>query len=444
MNEFLGDLPHTLYTLTDWLLGWPLILYTVGIGIFCSFAFRFIQFTHFFRAWRLILKPGTENKVKGQMSPFQAFINTLSTNLGNGSVVGAAVAVYMGGPGAGFWVVVIGLVLMSVRFAEVYLSTLYGAQAPQGTVLGGPMLYLRSVIGGKVLSSIYAFTCLFFGLVVGNAMQTHSISWSMQTATGLNDQILAVGIALFVLYVVMGGAQRVVALSNAIVPVKVVVFFASALALIIYHISALPAALSLIFHSAFSADALAGGAVGFSVMYAIRFGMNLAITATESGLGTAGILFGFTGDQDPVDSGLLAMISTFVSSLVCFLVVLCIVMSGVWDSGLTSAKLTIAAFNTLFGVYGGWIVSFLSISFGLGVLVAYAYICRAAWSSLTGGKFIYTFMLLYAFASFVGALIDVNTIWFAIAVMNGLMLFINLFGVAYLTPSIVQQLCAKK
>jgi alanine or glycine:cation symporter, AGCS family len=427
----------------DWLLGLPLIIYAVSVGLFCTVAFRFIQFRLFMRGWRLIFNPGKEQSIKGDMSPMQAFINTLSTNLGNGSVVGSAVAVFCGGPGAGFWVITIGLVLMSIRFAEVYLSTLYGARAPKGTVLGGPMLYLRNVIGGKILAPLYAGTCLIFGLVVGNAMQTHSISWSIQTATGLHENMIAVVISLFVLYVVLGGAGRVVALSNAIVPVKVVVFFTAALAIILFHIKALPAALSLIIQSALSQKALAGGSLGFSVTHAIRHGMNLSITATESGLGTAGILFGYTGDQDPVDSGLLGMISTFVSSLVCFLVVLCIVISGVWDSGLTSAKLTIAAFNTLFGMYGSWIVSFLSISFGLGVLVAYAYICRAAWFSLTNGRFVYTFMAFYTFAAGVGAVIDVNTIWLAIAIMNGAMLVINLFGLLYLMPFVSKQIWNK-
>ena len=434
-------LTNALYNGINWLLGWPLILYAVGIGLFCTIAFNFVQFRLFGKAWRLILFPQKQSSRNGDMTPLQAFINTLSTNLGNGSIVGAAVAVFMGGPGAALWVILIGLVLMSVRFAEVYLSTLYGAKAPAGTVLGGPMLYLRDVIGGRFLAPLYAFSCLIFGLVVGNAMQTHSISLSLETTWHINQYITAILLTVFILYVVLGGARRVVTLSNAIVPIKVTVFFFSATIIIIYHIANLPAALWLIIQSAFTPTAAIGGVVGFSVMHAIRFGMNLAITATESGLGTAAILFGFTGDQDPMESALMGMISTFVSSLVCFLVALCVVISGVWDSGLTSAKLTIAAFSTVFGWYGGWIVSFLSMSFGLGVIVAYAYICRASWLSLSGGLYEGVYIVLYTCAAFIGSIIDVKLIWFAIEVMNGTLLIINLFGLLYLTPSIYKQIC---
>jgi len=348
-----------------WLLGWPLIVYTVAVSIICTVAFSFIQFRSFFKAWRVILFPD-KTVTDGDMTPLQAFINTLSTNLGNGSVVGAATAVVMGGPGAGIWVLFFGMILMAVRFAEVYASTYYGAKAPKGTTLGGPMLYLKEVPGGKFLSVLYAIFCLLFGLIVGNAMQTHSISYSLLTTWGVNSYVSAVGIALFICYVVFGGAKRIVAISDYLVPVKVIIFFGASIIIIGYHFGALIPALHLMIKSAVRPDAVAGGLVGFTVMQAMTYGLNLSVTATESGLGTAAILFGYTGSKDPMESGLMGMISTFVSSLVCFLVALCIVISGVWDSGLQSAALTIASYNTVFGAWGGWIVSFLSISFGMG------------------------------------------------------------------------------
>ncbi len=422
----------------EWLLGWPRILYTVIAGIIFTVAFRFIQVRYFVRSWRSIFSPAKKTVSKGDMSPFQAFVNTLSTNLGNGSIVGAAVAVFTGGPGAALWVLIIGMVLMSVRFAEVYASTLYGEHAPKDTVLGGPMLYLKDVIGGKYLSWLYALFCLFFGLIVGNAMQTHSISWSITTTWGVDSLIIALGLAVFICYIVFGGAKRIIAVSDKIVPIKVLVFFGSALAVIGYHGSGLPKALQLIFSSAFSPMAFAGGFFGFSVMQAIRSGMNLSITATESGLGTAAILFGYTGSKDPMKSALMGMVSTFVSSIVCFLVALCVVISGVWDSGLTSAALTIASFYTVFGQWGGWIVSFLSISFGVGVLVSYAYITRAAWFCLTGGKYEKLFAMLYCAAAFAGAVVNVHVVWKAVEIINALLLVINLFGLLWLMPRLTR------
>ena len=314
------------------------------------------------------------------------------------------------------------------------------SQAPKGTTLGGPMLYLHKVFGGRYLAPLYTFICLFFGLLCGNAMQTHSVSLSIQTTWGVDKMIIATVLFCFVLYAVFGGAQRIVAISNKIVPVKVVVFFISALCIVLYHVMSLPEALLLIATSAFNGTAVAGGVVGFSVMQAIRQGMNISITATESGLGTAAILFGYTGDQDPIDSGLLGMISTFVSSLVCFLSFLCS------DERYVEFRINECPIDYCCLQYCFWLVwrmdsYFPSVSFGLGVLVGYAYICRATSFAITGGKYEYGFMAVYAVLHLLGAIADVNALWFTVAVMNGILLVINLYGLVYLIPSIAKKVC---
>lgn len=433
------DIGLQIISFVDWLFGWPLVIYAMSISIICTYAFSFIQIRSFAKACRLVFMPD-KKATPGEMTPLQAFINTLSTNLGNGSVVGAATAVFTGGPGAGIWVLVFGLLMMSVRFAEVFASTLWRMRAPKDTVLGGPMLYLKDVAGGRFLSVAYAIGCFIFGLVVGNAMQTHSISLSIATTWSINPYSIAIVIALFIGYVVFGGAQRIIAVSDRIVPVKVLVFFISAALVLGFHYKSLATATWFMISSAFDPTAFAGGLIGFTIMQAMASGLNLSITATESGLGTAAILFGYTGSDDPVRSGLMGMMSTFVSSVVCFIVALCIVVSGVWDSGLQSAALTIASFNTVFGQWGGWIVSFLSVSFGIGVLVSFAYITQAAWFALTGGRFEIAFAVIYCTASFLGAIVDVNLVWKAIKIVNGSLLTINLYGLLLLMPQLAKAL----
>ncbi len=431
------DLSSLILSISEWILGWPLMIYVVVISIICTVAFKGIQFRYFLLAWKVTLFPkrvDQKDAAKRDMSPTQAFISTLSSNLGNGSIAGMATAIYAGGPGAAFWVVIFGLLLMSVRFAEVYISTLYGARVSTSAVLGGPMLYLKHVVGGKVLSYMYAFFCLLFGLTIGNAMQANSIRLSIATTWGVSPMVTAIAVLIFVLYIVLGGASRIVRVSARIVPIKVGVFFLSSVVLLIFHYGALWDALYLIGTSAFQPLALAGGTAGFTVTQAIRFGMARSIMATESGLGTAAILFGFTGSDDPMQSGLMGMVSTFVSTCVCFIVALCIVASGVWNSGLNSTALTIAAFDTAFGNFGGWIVSFLSISFGIGVMVSYAYIARAAWLFITNGRFPFGFIILYSLAAFGGALVTVDFIWSTGDIVNAGMLIINLFGILFLLP----------
>ncbi len=439
------DISFYIKMISDWVIGWPLLIYVAGASVIFTIAFKGIQFRYFITAWKTILFPPkhTPIKVAGDMTPMQAFINTLSANLGNGSIAGMATAIYAGGPGSAFWVVIFGLLLMAVRFAEVYTSTLYGSSATNRSTLGGPMLYLKYVIGGDLLAYCYAVFCLLFGLITGNAMQANSIRLSIGTTWGVPPLVSAIILLIFVLYVVCGGAPRIIKVSDRIVPVKVGVFFITSFIILIFHYATLWPALTLIITSAFKPLSVAGGVIGFSVQQAISYGLFRSIVATESGLGTAAILFGFTGSDKPMNSGLMGMISTFVSTIVCFIIALCIVASGVWDTGLNSTALTIAAFNTVFGAFGGWIVSFLSISFGIGVLVTYAYIVRAAWLFLTNGRFEFMFMFLYSFFCFAGALMTVEIVWDVINIVNAGLLLINLFGLLYLLPRVRKDVIAQ-
>jgi alanine or glycine:cation symporter, AGCS family len=265
----------------------------------------------------------------------------------------------------------------------------------------------------------------------------------MHATTGLSPFIIAAVLLVFVAYMLCGGAARIVKIADMIVPVKVVVFFAASLVIIVYHIAELPSALSLIIRSAFSAQALAGAALGATVFQAMRYGLTRSVMATESGLGTIAILFGFTGSAQPLRSALMGMIGTFVSTLVCFLVGLTIVMSGVWDSGLTSTALTLAAYNTVFGSLGGALISFLAISFGAGVLVAYAYITRAAFLYVTKGKYELIFIVLYCAAAFMGAVINAQTIFAAGDIPLALLLALNVYGLLALLPRLKAQMLSE-
>jgi len=430
----------------EFLLSWPLNLYVIGISVICTLVFGFVQFRYFGQAWKSLFspaKPSGAKKAKADMTPLQAFINTLNTNLGNGSVAGMATAIYSGGPGSAIWVVIIGVLLMAVRFAEVYLSVYYSEKSTtKKSELGGPMLYLREVIGGRYLSVAYAFFCVLFGLLMGTALQTNSIRISVQTTWGIAPIITAVILTLFMIYVVCGGAKRVVALSDKIVPVKVVVFFASTFIVLAYNYQSLLPSLKLMFSSAFSPLVLAGGLIGFTVQQAMRYGIQRSIFATESGLGTAAILYSSTGSKEPVRAGLVSMLSTFISTIVCFLIAWCIVASGVWNSGLTSTALTIASYNTAFGWLAGWVVSFLSISFGVGVLVTFVYVTRQAWLSLTGGRYENVFYAIVCAVAFAGALLDATTIFSIGDYILAGMLLINLFGIVYLIPVIKKGLAS--
>lgn len=410
--------------------GWPLIIFIACVSIVTSFLIGGLQFRAFFKAVKLIIFPGQNDALESEkdMSPLQAFINTLSTNLGNGSIAGTATALAAGGPGAAVWIIVFGFLTMSIRFVEVYMSALYGIKY-KDSILGGPMLYLKDIPGGAFLPLVYSVLCFLFALVGGNAIQANSISIGLQATTGLSGMIIAGALFAFVLYVMCGGAQRIVAVSDYLVPLKVLLFFGSAFCVLIYHYTMIVPSLILMIRAAFDLKALGGALVGVTLQKAIQLGMQRSIFATESGLGTAAILFGSTESQNPFESGLLGMMSTFVSSVVCFLVALCIVVSGAWSSGLTSTALTIAAYQTVFGLYAGLIINALALLFGLGVIISYGYVVRAAWIFLTHNRYQYVCVVLYGLAACFGALGAVEFVWMITDIIMAGMLIINVYAV---------------
>lgn len=433
------DVQMLVEQMTDYLWGWPFLLYVLGISVICTIALYGIQFRYFFYAWKQIFCPRKSagaQEGKADMTPLQAFINTLSANVGNATLSGPAAALYSGGPGALLWMVIIGMLLMSVRFAEVYLSVYFGSKEHASSTLGGPMLYLQKVIAGRFLSYAYAVVLLVFGLLIGNSLQAHSISYSLHKTWSVPLVVTAVVLLGFIVYVALGGAERISKMSEKIVPLKVGVFIVSTLVVLIYHYASILSALGLIVKSAFTPTALVGGAIGFSVQQAIRYGIGRSIMATESGLGSAAIMFGSTGSILPMRDAMMSMISTFISTMVCFVVGLCIVASGVWSSGLTSTPLVIDAFNTVFGAYGGWVVSFLSIAFGIGVLVAFIYIGQEVWFFLTRGRYRLAYIIIYGIFSFFGALVNAQLVFSCGDIAVGFLLLINLFGIAYLLPVI--------
>ena len=180
---------------------------------------------------------------------------------------------------------------------------------------------------------------------------------------------------------------------------------------------------------------MAGGAVGVTMQRAIQMAFTKSINATEAGLGIGAVFFGAAGKKEPVRNGLMSMFGTFISNyLVCFLTALCIIVSGTWASGLTSTELTISAFESAYGVFGAWIVTFCTLSFGIGVLVAYAYVARECWLFLTSERFVLAFNIIYCSVAFLGTIAAVPIVWAICDIVNIGLLIINLFGIIWLLP----------
>jgi len=421
--------------------GWPFIILLFILGLTITVVFGGIQFKYFFTSWKYVLFPPKvtcdtlcpENQT---ISPLQAFLGMISASLGNGSLAGMAVAMHSGGPGAGFWLLVFGLLAMPMRFLEVLAASVFTIETEHGR-RGGPMVYLARVFGGSWLPYAYAGACLLYCLFAAGSMQGNSMATGLTAATGINEISVALMLLLFLAYAFFGGSQRIIKLSETLAPLKVGLFMlATGAVLITFAPNFLPA-LKLIVTSAFSTTAVAGGFAGHIMQRAISLGASRIFLATEAGGGTAAIMFGATGGTNPRENSIMSMALVFTTQLVCFCMFLMFTMSGTWNSGLTSTPLVMSTYATVFGRLGSAVALVLSIMFGLGVLVGYAFIGRECWLFLTRGKIgEWGFMLLYSAMAAFGALGDTSFVFAFVDLSQAAIILINLYGLVYLMPSL--------
>jgi AGCS family alanine or glycine:cation symporter len=264
-------------------------------------------------------------------------------------------------------------------------------------------------------------------------MQTNSIGLSIQKSFGFCPYRIGIGFCLLFLYILLGGSRRIMKASEYIIPIKVFLFFIGIISLLIYHHTNIIPAFWLVMDYAFTTKAIVGGIAGYTMQRAITVGFSKALNATEVGVGTAGIFFGATESKDPLRTSILSMLTAFISTnLVCAAIIFSIVVSGVpLNSGATSTELVILAFETVIGKFAGPAVTFLSFSFGIGVIVAYTFLGYKIWEFLFGNKTLFIYYSLAVFVAFLGAVVSVDFIWNSLDFLVGILIFINLIAVLW-------------
>jgi AGCS family alanine or glycine:cation symporter len=414
-------------SLTLW--GIPIIAFIISIGIIASFAFNFAQIKYFFTGWNLLFckKEITDNVKDDSISSMQAFINALSASLGNGGLAGMAIVLVNGGPGTVFWVFILGFFSMILRFFEVY----GGIKLARSNLIG-PLSYISNLPFGKLFTYLYAFVLLVYILFGGISMQTNSIGLSLQKSFGFNPISIGIGFALLIFYIIIGGSKRIMKASEYIIPIKVSLFFIGIIALLYFHRGSIIPAFHLVIDNAFTTEAMGKGALCFTMQQAITVGFSKALNATEAGIGTASIFFGSTETKEPLKTAIMSMITAFISTnLVCSMLIFAIITSGVSTEGITSTGLVISAFSTLLGNFAGPVITFLSFSFGIGVMVAYSFLGYKVWDFLFGKNNIVIYYGLLICLAFFGAIASVGLVFKALDMLVALLIIINLLALLW-------------
>lgn len=434
-----------LSVVNDVVWGAPALVLILGVGLFLSLKLGFAQITLFPRACRSFsarLRPG--GKESGNSS-FQALCTALAATVGTGNLVGVAGAICLGGPGAIFWMWICGLLGMVTKYAEAVLAVRF--REPVGrSYAGGPMYMITNGLGEhfRPLACVYCLLGVAASFGVGCAAQVEAV------IAGINSVIFRLGgeqrlsqdlligilLALLVGTLLLGGAKRIGAAAERLVPFAAAGYVLLCLGVLAVNAQKLPEAFGSILLGAFSPRAVTGGMLG-SVFQALRVGCSRGVFTNEAGMGTASIAHGAAEVAHPAEQGLMGILEVFLDTIViCTLTALVILVSGVPISYGTDAggELTTQAFATVYGSSAALFLSAALILFAVATILGWGLYGTRCAEFLFGPKAWRYFPLAQTIAVVLSSVLDGGLIWRVSEILNGLMAIPNLIALAVLAP----------
>lgn len=468
VSKFLNDI--VFYDVPLFGADFPLIVgWLVVAGVVFSLYFGFAQFRYIRAALRIVRGKYDQKDAPGEVNHFQALTSAVSGTVGLGNIAGVAIAVSIGGPGATFWMILCGLLGMATKFVECTLGVKYREFNADGTVNGGPMLYLRKGLAerglptlGKVLAGLSAVMILFFTFFGGNLFQVNQSLEQLVSVTGKEDSIFnSSGGALFfgavvaalVALVLLGGMRSIGAVTSRLVPSMALMYVIACLLVISFNVGDVPSAVGTIISGAFNPEGVAGGLVG-----ALIVGFQRAAFSNEAGVGSAPIAHSAVKTKRPATEGLVAMIEPFVDTVViCAMTALTIVIAGgpLYEEvrktaieggevdGSTSAGISITsdAFDTALGWFP-YLLTVAVILFAFSTVITWSYYGLKSWGHLFGHsrtsetvyKIIFCTMVITGALLSLGVLVDLADATLFMAAL------FNIVGLYLLAPVVKKEL----
>ncbi|MFY1713582.1 alanine/glycine:cation symporter family protein [Tritonibacter mobilis] len=416
----------------------PLMLVLIlGVGLFLQVGLKLMPILRIGTGFSLLFKGRSPEDGEGQITPFNALMTALSATIGTGNIAGVATAVFLGGPGALFWMWITALVGMATKYSEAVCAVKFREQDSQGNFVGGPMYYIKNGLGDnwKWLGVAFALFGSIAAFGIGNGVQANGVAQVLETNFGFNPSITGVVLMVLTGAVVLGGITRIGAVAGALVPFMAVSYIAAGLIVLLINADQLGSALGLVFTHAFTPSAAEGGFAGAAVWAAIRFGVARGVFSNEAGLGSAPIAHAAAETKGPVNQGLIAMLGTFIDTIiVCSITGLAIIASGVWTSGESGAALTSLAFETSLPGFGGYLIAIALSIFAFTTILGWSYYGEKCVGYLLGAKVLIGYRILWIVAIYFGATADLGFIWLLADTLNAMMAIPNLIALILLSP----------
>ena len=441
INNFFADLSNFLWG------NFGVANLVIGGGIFFLIYSKLTPFRYFKHAFEILLGKHDNPDDEGQISHFQALSTALSSTVGIGNIAGVAVAISLGGPGALFWMWISAIVGMATKFFTCSLGIMYRGYDSENVLQGGPMYVIEHGMGKKFkfLSYWFSIAGLVGCLSLLQANQLTQImsdyvvkSTSFEQSFNLNLYI-GVIIAIVVSLVIFGGLSRIAEVASRIVPFMVIVYLLSGLFIVISNLSLIPSIFLNIISSAFNGSSVAGGFAGTAIV--ISQGFRRAAFSNEAGMGTEVMAIGASKNNQPIKSGLVAMIGPLIDTLiVCTITGLVILLSSDWIEGTyTGVSLTQKSFSNYLGSVGDYILIFSVATFTLSTMFGYSYYgCKCA-SYLFGAKSKFYYRVFYVLTLILGSVLSLDLAVNIVDAMFALMAFPTMISALYLAPKIKKE-----
>ncbi|MDR7869712.1 MAG: amino acid carrier protein [Tissierellaceae bacterium] len=439
---FLYDL---MVSFANWAWGLPMLIWLVGGGIILTVATGGLQFRRL--GWILkntiFKKEGRESNENG-ISSYSAVMAALSATVGTGNIIGVAIGIVRGGPGAIFWMWVVGFVAMAIKYSEVVASVKFRKRRDDGEYDAGPYMYLKEGVGKKVnktfgfILAVGFAISLIIGLLVAAGVHTGALVDNL-AELNVNRWISTLVAMAVVSIVVYGGVKALVKITDRLVPVMSALFAIGALAVIIMNLNNFIPSLVSIFKYAFQPSAAIGGFTGAAVAQAIRWGTARGMYSSDAGNGIQSIMHGQANVKHPVEQGIWGVFEVFFDTIViCSLTALAILSSGTWTGAdQTAATLPIRAFESVLGFPGKLIIIIAVVLFAFSTVLSFAYFIESQARSLAGSKmFGKVIQLIFIGVMLLGGVYGVERIIILADVTNALSIFFNMTGLVIMAGMI--------
>ena len=411
--------------------GLPMIIFLLGSHIIITIVTRFVQ-KYTFKGIKLSLQK--ENGGSGDLSVFGALMTALSSTIGTGNIIGVGTAIYLGGPGAVFWTWIGGIFGIATKYAESYIAVKHRVKHSNGEYSGGAMTVFED-LNKKGLAKLFAICAALAAFGIGCATQSSAIVSSLNSTFSIPNWISGLVICLITAIVIFGGVKSISKVCERLVPIMSIIYVVGCITILIINFKYLPSTISLILSSAFTTKAAAGGFVGSTIIVAARYGIARGLFSNEAGMGSAPMATAAGRTSNAVRPAIVGATGVFWDTVVVCLATGLVVVSSVISNDAISClnyangnELVTACFAQI-PVIGTPLFVFGIITFAYSTILGWSYYGVTSVRYLFGHKAIKIYQAMWIVVIFLGATLNLNTIWNISDILNGVMCIPNIIAV---------------